>query len=251
METYTESARKSLQLRIVRSATPYEVVFLKSKFPADPDDLALASGLVGKIIAAVCQGRKLNLEVFAQLLPLAAIQQMPRMTSHAPEWQPIAGLGIWPDREPPTSLTGADLMKLIPGQRPRTAKYKLCRISASEKAREQAWSSLLGTGALLLVLTPDDSAAFLKKSKDVLFPPIKDEAFRHSAFYVPLLECKSFDSARPEQLQSWFCGASLYIRESTEDHGVLIASREPLRPILESLGGRLTDGFSPEWQLPC
>ena len=251
METYTESARKSLQLRIVRSTAPYEVVFLKSKFPADPDDRALLNGFVSRMVAAACLGHKLHQEVFAQLIPLAAIQQMPRMTDHAREWQPIMGLGIWPDREPPTALTKGDFLKLLPGQRPRTAKYKLCRISASEKAREQAWASLLGTGALLLILTQDDSAVFLKKTKDVLLPPIKDESFRHSSFYVPLVECKSFDSARPEQLQSWFCGASLYIRESTEDHGLLIASREPLRPVLESLGGRLSDGSPAEWQLSC
>ena len=251
METSTESARKSLQLRIVRSAAPYEVVFLKSKFPASQDDLAPLNGFVSRLVAAACLGHKLHLEVFAQLIPLAQVEQMPRMTDRAREWQPIMGLGIWPDREPPTPLTKGDFLKLLPGQRPRTAKYKLCRISASEKAREQAWTSLLGTGAILLVLAADDSAAFLKKTKDALLPPIRDESFRHSSFYVPLVECKSFDSARPEQLESWFCGASLYVRESTEDGGLLIASREPLRPILESLGARLTDGSHAEWQVPC
>jgi len=250
METSTES-RTSLQLRVVRAEVPYQAVFLKTKFPLAQEDVPVVSGLVGRIIAAACQGHKLNLEAFVQLIPLAQVQQMPRMTEHAREWQPIMGLGIWPDREPPTPLTKGDFLKLLPGQRPRTAKYKLCRISASGKAREQAWTSLLGTGALLLILTQDDSAVFLKKAKDVLLPPIKDESFRHSSFYVPLVECKSFDSARLEQLDSWFCGASLYIRESTEDGGILIASREPLRPILESLGGRLSDGSPAEWQLSC
>jgi hypothetical protein len=251
METSTESTRKSLQLRIVRSSAPHEAVFLKSKFPADPDDLALLNGFVSRMVAAACQGRKLNLEAFVQLIPLAQIEQMPRLTDHAREWQPIMGVGIWPDREAPTSLTKGDFLKLLPGQRPRIDKYKLCRISASGKTREQAWTSLLGTGAVLLVFTTDDTTAFLKKTRDVLLPPIKDESFRHSSFYVPLLECKSFASARPEQLETWFCGASLYIRESKEDGGVLIASREPLRPILGSLGASLTDSSHTEWQVPC
>jgi len=251
METSTESGRTFLQLRVVRAEAPYEAVFLKSKFPTPPEDLPLVSGIVARIIGAACQVRKMNLEAFVQCVPLAEIQQMPRMTDHAREWQPIAGLGIWQDREPPTSLRLADLVKLLPGQRPRIDKYKLCRISASGKAREQAWTGLLGTGAVLVILTSDDTAAFLKKTKDALLPPIRDESFRHSSFYVPLVECKSFDSARPEQLESWFCGASLYVRESTEDGGLLIASREPLRPILESLGARLTDGSHPKWQVPC
>ncbi len=251
METSTESSRKSLQLKILCAQAPYEALFLKTKFPAAAEDLPLVSGLVGRIIGAACQARKMNLEAFVQLIPLAEIQQMPRMTDHAREWQPISGLGIWPDREPPTPLTGADLMKLLPGQRPRIDKYKVCRISTSGKTREQAWTSLLGTGSVLVILTTDDTTAFLKKTKDVLLPPIKDESFRHSSFYVPLLECKSFGSARPEQLETWFCGASLYVRESTEDGGVLIASREPLRPTLESLGARLTDSPHAEWQVPC
>jgi hypothetical protein len=250
-ETSTESGRMFLQLRVVRAETPYQAVFLNTKFPAPPEDLTVVSGFLGKIVAAVCQSHKLNLETFVQLIPLAEIQQMPRMTEHAREWQPIMGLGIWPDREPPTRLTMADIMKLVPGQRPRVDKYKLCRISASGKAREQAWTSLLGSGAALVVVTSDDTAGFLKKTKDMLLPPIKDESFRHSSFYVPLVECKSFGSARPEQLESWFCGASLYIRESTEDGGILIASRDPLSPILESLGARLTDSSHAEWQVPC
>ena len=251
IETSTESGRTFLELRVVRPDAPYQAVFLKSKFPAAPDDLPLVGGLVSRMVAATCQERKMNLEAFVQLTPLAEIRQMAGLAEHAREWQPIMGLGIWPDREPPTSLTLADLVKLLPGQRPRIDKYKVSRISASGKTREQAWTSLLGTGAVLLILTIDDTASFLKKTKDVLLPPIKDEAFRHSALYVPLVECKSFDSARPEQLDSWFCGASLYVRESTEDGGLLIASREPLRPILESLGARLTDGSHPEWQVPC
>lgn len=250
VETSTESGRTFLQLRVVRAEPPYQAVFLKSKFPIAVEDASVASGFMGRIIAAACQGHKLNLEAFVQLPPLAEIQQMPRMTDHAREWQPIMGLGIWPDREPPTRLTKADFFKLLPGQRPRIDKYKVCRVSASGKAREQAWTGLLGTGALLVILTSDDSSAFLKKTKEVLLAPVKDEAFRYSPVYVPLLECKSFDSARAEQLDSWFCGASLYIRESTEDGGILIASREPLRPLLESLGGRLTDGSHAGWQIP-
>ena len=251
METSTESGRKSLQLSVVRADTPYQTVFLKTKFPTAPEDLPVVSGFVSRLIAAACQGRKMNLETFVQCPPLSEVQQMPRMTDHAREWQPIMGLGIWPDREPPTSLTKADFLKLLPGQRPRIDKYKLCRISAPGKAREQAWTSLLGTGALLVILTTDDSDTFLKKTKDALLPPIKDEAFRHASFYVPLVECKSFESASPEQLRAWFCGTSLYIRESTEDGGILIVSQDPLRPVLESLGAKPTDGSQAEWQVPC
>ncbi|MFI5092990.1 MAG: hypothetical protein ACHQIK_06075 [Candidatus Acidiferrales bacterium] len=251
METFTESARTFLQLRVIRADPPCEAVFLESKFPAAPEELPLVSGVVGRLVAAASQGRETNLEAFVQLPRLAEIQQMERLAKRAREWQPIMGLGIWPDREPPTRLTIADVVKLLPGQRPRIDKYKVCRISASGKTREQAWTSLLGTGAVLLILTSVDTTVFLKKTRDVLFPPIQDESFRHSSFYVPLLECKSIESARGEQLESWLCGASLYIRESTEDGGVLIASREPLRPILESLGGRISNGSHAEWQVPC
>src|SRR5208337_2745976 len=91
METSTESGRTFLRLRVVRAEAPYEAVFLKTKFPTAAEDLPVVSGFVGRIVGAACQARKMNLEAFVQLIPLAEIQQMPRMTNHAREWQPISG----------------------------------------------------------------------------------------------------------------------------------------------------------------
>lgn len=251
MASPVETGRKSVPLKVLRAEQPYEAVLLECKFPSQEEDLRIVSGLVGRMVAAASQGRKMNMEAFIQCNPLAAIEQSARLADHAREWQPIMGLGIWPDREPPTSWTKGDFMKLVPGTRPRVTTYKICRISASGSARDQAWTGLLGTGAVIVVLTSDDTSAFLKKTKDVLLHPVTDEFFRHASFYVPLLERKSFDSVRPEQLESWFCGASFYVRESTEDQGILISSRDPFKPLLEKLGGTLKAGPNPEWQVPC
>jgi hypothetical protein len=97
------------------------------------------------------------------------------------------------------------------------------------------------------ILTRDDTKTLLEKSKAALFPPITDPSFRSFSYYLPLLDRNSLLAGNPQQLEGWFCGSSLYIRESFEDKGVLIAAREKLKPILDGLGDLSQAG--PDWRL--
>ncbi len=174
-----------------------------------------------------------------------------RFCDHAREWQPQQGLGVWPDREPPTLWTPADFHYLKPGEKPKDFMYQLFRVSGSLPVKEQARDVMLGLGTIIEIMTEGSSDGLLQKSRDLLLPPIKERAFRSFRFYLPLLERKSLEGAKPGQLDDWFCGASVYIRESFEDKAILIASRVPLEPILKNLGGRLEGGPAPEWRIPA
>jgi hypothetical protein len=99
-------------------------------------------------------------------------------------------------------------------------------------------------------MTRDDGATFLERATSLLLPQLTDRTFTGYPFYVPLLEFGSLARATSDQLETWLCGASLYIRESFEDTGILIVSREPLAPLLEGLGGRLEAGTEPVWRIP-
>jgi hypothetical protein len=124
------------------------------------------------------------------------------------------------------------------------------RIVGEPPTKRQALAAMLGTGVALEIVMPAGEEAFLKQSRALLLPPIREPGFRRYPFYIPIVEPGAMEPASSKQLDRWFCGASAYIRESVEDKGILIASREPLAPILEQLGGRMEMGPEPSWRIP-
>jgi hypothetical protein len=100
------------------------------------------------------------------------------------------------------------------------------------------------------VMIHEDGEKWLQKTQAVLLPPIREKAFRTFPFYVPLLERKSLEHAQPGQLEAWLGGAASYIRESTEDSAILLASKEPLTPLIERLRGSLNQNEEAEWTIP-
>jgi hypothetical protein len=146
---------------------------------------------------------------------------------------------VWPDREPPTVWTKEDFENLDFGEQPRTLMYQVLRVTTGVEAREDARNTMLGIGAVTQLMTTGGTEALLKAGIETLLPPIQDPAFTAFPYYMPLLEAKSLEGAKTAQLDKWLCGAAVYLRESVEDQAILIASREPLAGLLESLGGRL------------
>jgi hypothetical protein len=172
-----------------------------------------------------------------------------RLSSHGREWLPRLGLGVWPDRQPPTIWTKEDFRNLAPGEKPRTLMDQVFRITKSHEARVDAADTMLGLGAIVQVFTRDSGEEYLKKARALLLPPIKDPSYTCFPFYIPLLELKSMTGAASEKVESWFCGASVYMRESVEDKGVLLASSQPFDAVLRSLGGQPEQGTEPAWKV--
>jgi hypothetical protein len=108
---------------------------------------------------------------------------------------------------------------------------------------------MLGWGSVIQIMTPGDSALFFQKAKELLLRPISDANFACFPYYIPLLERKTLLSADRRQVELWFCGSGIYVRESPEDGGILIASRESLNPILRGLGARLENDKEPYWEV--
>jgi len=97
---------------------------------------------------------------------------------------------------------------------------------------------MLTFGPVVEILTPDSSEAFFGKMKPVYLDFIKSRAHRCFPYYVPLLEGKIFENMSSDQLSHWCPGISVYVRESFQDRGILIASTLPISDILKELVGR-------------
>ena len=170
-----------------------------------------------------------------------------RFSSEGRKWLPKLGLGVWPDRPAPAIWSRKDFDELAPGQRPRTLRNHVFRISGNLEIRQQARDSMLGWGSVIQILTPDNGDVVLQKATQLLLGRISDPSFTCFPFYLPLLEKKSLIKSAPEILEAWFCGALLYIRESQEDGGILIAGECDLKKILAGAGAEPADDRQTVW----
>lgn len=239
-------------LNTIALPPPWEGLLLPvSGFPVPESELLPAQWFFRRLTRVIRKEMALSPEVFIQMAHLVyegggSI----RFSDHGREWLPKLGLGVWPDRPPPTIWSKEDFRNLAPGEKPRTLMEQVFRITKSDEAKENAADTMLGLGTIVQILTRDSTEVFLRKAREVLLPPIKDPSYVCFPFYIPLLEQKSIAGATLEKLESWLSGASLYIRESVEDVGILIMSGETLVPFLKSLGGRLQQGDESVWQVP-
>ena len=242
-----------LILRGLELPSPFEAFVLPAtKFPVPEREYSAIRGFLNKFMAMLTARWKLSLEVFIQLEQFDDQAARDAFRPHAASWIPEVGLGVWPDRDPPAIWTQDEFMEATAeGKRPRPLMYQVFRITASKKARSHAHEVLLPFGSLVEFMTRKDFEALAAQAEEVLLPTIQDPSFTCFPFYVPLLEAKTLTSGSVRQLEAWFCGASVYIRESFEDNGILIAASEPLTPVLEELGGRFEGSPERVWRVPC
>ena len=242
----------SIGLQVVPGKPPWEAYLLPvTDFPIPEEELDPARRFLQRFSAASLQRWKLVAEVGFQVAQLHLKDGPSRLAQHGREWIPAVGLGVWPDREPPRGYTDEDFTELGLGEKPRELMYQVLRVTTTPEARSQGRDVMLGLGTVIQILVPDSLDEFFQRSTQTLLPPIQDPAFTCFPFFVPLLELKTHREATGPQLTKWLCGCSLYLRESAEDKGILILSREPLGPLLEELGGKLQTAPEPVWVVPC
>lgn len=126
-------------------------------------------------------------------------------------------------------------------------RFTVVRVTAEPDARIEALRVMGDLGNVLLVAGRSDSEDYLAKTKQVLTERITEQAYLGAAFYVPLLDWASVEGAQTDELEQWLAGASLYVRESLEDNGVIVVSAEPLAGALESLGFEREAGNELTW----
>jgi len=240
------------RLRPIEVPKPWEAYLIPvSAMPVPDDERDSLRGVLSKLTTRAMQEWKLVAEVGLQVNQVHLEDGPDLLTKFGREWIPQLGLGVWPDREPPKGWTQEDFSELGMGERVRTLMFQVIRVSTTPEARDKARDIMFGIGAVMLALVPGTVDEYLDRARNYLLPPIKDSSFTCFPFYVPLLEGKSLQDVHADTLTAWMCGASVYIRESAEDNGVLIVSREPLSALLPKIGGQLDSDPSAGWMIPC
>jgi hypothetical protein len=240
-----------LTARVVCAPRPWAAYVVPvSGFPLAEKDVEPLRRWLGQLTNAAAKRWSLFSEVFLQITQIHIGNGERRLPLYGRQWIPETGLGVWPDREPPALWTMDEVIRTKVGERMRPLQHLVLRVTTSKEARESARNVMLDIGCVLEIMTPEGTNVLLQKAKELLLPSITEIAFQNFPFYVPLLDCKSLEKATAPELERWFCGASIYVRESFEDRGVLIASCQHLTPIFEQLGGQFEEGPEPLWRIP-
>jgi hypothetical protein len=152
------------------------------------------------------------------------------LQQHMASWQPEFGMGVWPTREPPQGWTETSMMDnaaaVLLGEEPEMPNHRVLRLQSDRAVQQQIASLLRGYGTLIQVQTRLSLNEFLQNAEKLFLPRITEARFQSEPFYFPLLDVATLNAAATlAELDRWMCGATLYVRESAVDAGVLILAR--------------------------
>jgi hypothetical protein len=167
---------------------------------------------------------------------------------HAPAWLPETILGVWTDLPAPRMMTSETLMETDPRLPAGTRMYTLFRVTTGAIACQDAMATMAGTGTGIQIVSQVETEKLLNNMKELFLDFIKERIFRIFPWYVPLLRMKSLEEPLTAITEQALTGITLYIRESPEDGGVLILSREPLEEVLLQIGCQRIDLTEVVWQ---
>jgi hypothetical protein len=227
-----------LCLREVPLQLGWTAAVLECAYPVAPESaqgyVAAVAELLGRL-PAFSQPRPS--EVFLQWDRCRPDREVLTLRENARVWQPEIGLGVWLDREPPTMWSAEEFVAAAPGTL-RPLMYHLFRLQRDAKAQESAWRLLLGSGVLLRVAcaAPD---AFVSGAMEFLHPRITETSLTGFPFYAPLLTAAGLsrpDVAFDGPMDLWLPGVEGYLRESEEDGGLLLVTRQSSSDFWQSLG---------------
>lgn len=166
------------------------------------------------------------------------------------DWMPDVGIGYEPHKPPPTLWTKEEFLSLGVGEMPRPMMNQLFLVTTGDEASLQAARESAGLGPVLMMRGPAPVKDVMQQGKVRFQPLIQDIALRNFAWYVPLLNLKSFGAANAAVFRPWTCGLTFYLRESPEDQGVLIACEEPLDGAFMAAGAKQEPQGRFSWSLP-
>jgi|RhiMethySRZTD1v2_1073278.scaffolds.fasta_scaffold19902_5 hypothetical protein len=232
---------KQLALNRVEAAAPYEAYLIPvSPFPLQEPEATSLAGFLDRFISVAAHAHSLTSEVFMQLEQLGDTFDEGRVafSANAKTWMPQTGLGVWVDRDPPQKWTIEEFNQLGPDDKPRPLMFQVFRVT-KQHARTAARSAMLPFGSVMEILTPMGDT-YVTNAGKIFKAGITDPSFTCFPYYVGLLEGKTVRHASRKELDRWFDGMTVYIRQSYEDQGVLVASSAPLAPILERIGAVTT-----------
>lgn len=150
------------------------------------------------------------------------------LSRNAQAWMPDFGAGVWLDGPPPRLWTPEDFMQLGPGDMLPPPVLTAIRLRGPVQTQEQMWMQLGGRGCYMEFTVSGDAETFFERQAQAFREWIDEPMIAAHPFFVPLLKGSTFTSALFSTRQRHTDPILTYVRESAEDQGLLILSREKL-----------------------
>lgn len=158
------------------------------------------------------------------------------LSRNARRWDPDFGAGVWLDEPPPTLWTVEEFLRTPPGAPMRPPLYQLVRLRPESGGFEETWRLAGGGNLWLAAGVLGDPDSWLASQRLLYEAWVTEPAVLAFDWFLPLLRGRTAESplltARLQHLE----GLGAYVRESAEDGGLLIWSRQPLDPVFERQG---------------
>jgi hypothetical protein len=165
-----------------------------------------------------------------------------RFVDHASSWMPEQGVAVMPHRDPPHVPTRDEMENIDPrtlgdDRRPLIIEAipELVFRIGDLAGRDEAAETMGGHSALHLFLTRLDESSLIETWKRIFGARVTDRIFRALPLFVPLFGVRSFENLTAEEMEIWLTSFDLYLGESIEDCGILIASRGDLDRVIHEL----------------
>jgi hypothetical protein len=224
---------------------PWNACLLPAVFPVQQPLRAALSGFIEQLTLLLEDESPLQRHVFLHCWKLSEHEVGRLLQENLQLWQPRLGMGLFPNRQPPTTLTQEAFMDAnadrIQQKAVELPAYRMAYLDADAGERRRAAVLQFGAGALTQMFSDGSFAEMQEAGRRTYLPTITAPVYTHERFYLPLLDRSALStSPSPERFESWMGRIHFYVRESAEDGGVLIVSRLPLQPLLDR-AARLAD----------
>lgn len=201
-------------------------------FPVLAEKMELYRGAVQQFAGTLARAYQFNQALALQLWKLSGKHGGDLLQQHADAWPSDLGFGVWPDRAAPTGWNEDSIQDaaaaVYRGDEPplpmhRTLLFKM----ENQAAYDDALKQMSGFGATVQMFAKDSISELRRRGREQFLPRITDARFRGGRVYLPMLDRQSVQAATSsKELEAWLCGAHVYVRESAEDRGVLVISRQ-------------------------
>lgn len=151
-------------------------------------------------------------------------------------WRPEFGVGVWLDQGPPTLWSMDELLRLPPGSKVRPPIWQVIRVNPNPGDAGGVWEEMAGAGVMLEFSVSEPLKNYLRRTEQFFRGWIREAAIRCQPFFVPLLKASTPGSPLFAELSPCFDPVLAYLRESEEDDGLVVFTRQPLPERLSMLG---------------
>lgn len=192
-----------------------------------------------------CQKEPVLLDIYLQMTQLERPTGSRLISKNGPRWRPEIGMGVWPDREAPRSMSEEDFKNLVPGQRLGETDWPVIRIGAEDEAtRTEVLSALAGSGASLVLLVNKEWQETSRKAVSLhLREYITDDVLRSYPMFFPLLDGRSVMAANRKEYEACLPNVLVYLREDLTQRAFLVVSRVPFAAIFPVHFSAETGGY--------